>query len=482
MLALNPANIVVDKEQCSPIYNRVILTYRRNADLYDGGATMVRKANLYLTQHPFETNDQYKIRLRRAAYRNYAAPTVDLFASAVTKNIERNGIDKHAFLAPLLENCDRHGNSADKFFKGVITRAAAVGAAFVLVDMPQTQTPANTMRDAKVQGLSPYFVHVPAKNVLDWGYDDDGVLNWVVIRDKDWVSPGPFKDYEEKRTITVWGVEGWQRFVSQGGSDYSLAGEGELHLGMVPLVPFLYEETTPMTGRSVFDDVRALLVRVFNQDSELDKMEFDAALPILAAFGLPKDEAEELVKATNNIWRFGDPNAHLLYVEPSGASFNAKRQQILDDVDAIREISLRQTKPKGAGVETAEAKRLDSVQISSQLAEFARNVAASERRCWQIAALMCGLGQEAAKNIQIKYSEAFDPDALHDKLTADFKELRAAGDISRETLLTQMGWDAKAIEKDAGLLAKERESTPATLAPVQRASTIPGEKPTRRAK
>ena len=46
----------------------------------------------------------------------------------------------------------------------------------------------------------------------------------------------------------------------------------------MPLVPFLFEPTSPMTGLPATDDVLSLILRIYRRDSELDKMLFDLSL------------------------------------------------------------------------------------------------------------------------------------------------------------------------------------------------------------
>ena len=443
--------------QTHPLYDMVAPTYQRNTDLYDGGESVDGKmaAKKFLTQHPYEKDKQYGIRIVRAAYRNLAAPTVDLFSSSITNGIERVGIDDIPSFASMLRNCDRGGSSPDVFFKNVVTRSAAVGAEFVLVDMPQAHGQATTQAEVAALGLSPYFVRIPAVDVICWDYDEEGALDWAVTKSVRKESSGPFTPFVDVVSVTLWTKTEWRRYTSHGGGSFDPDGEGSLFIGMVPLVPFLYEQDTPMTGRSVIDDVARLIIRVFNQDSELDKMLFDAALPLLAAFGLTEEDEEALTRATSSLWRFGDKDARLEYVEPSGTSFNAKRQQIQDDIESIREISLRQTKPKGAGIESAEAKRLDAVQISSQLADFARSAAASERKCWEIAGRYLSVDQPKLDAISINYNETFDPDSLREKLTSTYMELRGNGDISRETVWRQLGMTKEQIEEEKALLEEE---------------------------
>lgn len=62
---------------------------------------------------------------------------------------------------------------------------------------------------------------------------------------------------------------------------YALAENGERRhgLGAVPLMPFLFEPTSPMTGLPATDNVLSLLLRIYRRGWELDKMLFDLASP-----------------------------------------------------------------------------------------------------------------------------------------------------------------------------------------------------------
>ncbi|MGL5474239.1 MAG: DUF4055 domain-containing protein [Citrobacter braakii] len=459
-------SVTTNYELEHPRFTELFPIYLRNEALYNGGQDVdgPQAARTFLTQHQLEKDTAFAQRVNRAAYLNFAAPTVDLFASSVTDGVDRADIKNVTEFQPIIANCDGSGGSPDAFFNSVVSKAAGVGASFVQVDLPPAIGQASRMDDAKAQGLLPYFVHVPAANIIAWDYSPDGSLEWAVRRDYRVESLGPFSKFVVVKIITLLRKNGWVRYESRDNASFEHVDTVVHNLGIVPLVPFLYEEDTPMTGKSVIDDVASNIVRVFKQDSEYDKMLFDAAVPVLAVTGLQEMDDESIVRASNYLWGFSGPDVKLQYVEPSGAAFSAKRQQILDNIDAIREISLRQTKPKGSGVESAEAKRLDSVQISSQLASFARSAAAAEKRCWMIAGKYLGVSDSSLNDLVIQYNETFDPDTVRESLTTRYMEMRRNGDLSRETLWKQLGWTDDEITAEKERLAAERkEDTAATL-------------------
>ena len=127
----------------------------------------------------------------------------------------------------------------------------------------------------------------------------------------------------------------------------------------MPLVPFLFEPTSPMTGLPATDDVLSLILRIYRRDSELDKMLFDRAVPLLNVGGVSQEHWDTFVVASSNA---------LMSTEPGGIT-----AQYVEPVrPRVQEISLRMVRPQSAVGESAESKAIDKTQLDTQLASFAR--------------------------------------------------------------------------------------------------------------
>ena len=132
----------------------------------------------------------------------------------------------------------------------------------------------------------------------------------------------------------------------------------------MPLVPFLFEPTSPMTGLPATDDVLSLILRIYRRDSELDKMLFDRAVPLLNVGGVSQEHWDLMSTEPGGITA--------QYVEPSGTAFQAQAEALARDEASVREISLRMVRPQSAVGESAESKAIDKTQLDTQLASFAR--------------------------------------------------------------------------------------------------------------
>jgi hypothetical protein len=441
-----------------PDYKAQAIRYAEWNDFYQGGKS-VEDDESYLPRHPYETEKQHKIRKQRATYRNHAAPIVTVFSSSVWEKEPDRGNSFPDALSELLEDVDRNRTSANQYFKHVTDRAAASGIHFVLVDSPKSA--AQTLAEQREQGVRPYFVDVPALNLVDWGFDEKGRLSYIVIYESVQMPTEPFHEHATEERYKVWRPDSWQVWVDEGEGQERVAvlkDEGVNPLGEIPLAAFIFERgSSRMVGVSCLDDVLSLCKRVYMRDSELDKALFDAAVEIACFFGFQEDELEAFTRSSSNGLRSENTDARVEYAAPTGRVFEALRQNISDDERSIKEIALRMVRPDSKQVESADSKREDRKQLDSQLSRFSQNMADGETRCWELAAKWLGLQNV---DIEVQYNDEFDTEKISGDLARSFIALRQSRDLSRETL-----WQ---ILKDNGILRPDFD-------PVEEAARIAAE-------
>ena len=296
-------------EQKHPLYAASSNKRRKAMDLYEGGER-IEGNRAYLTRHTYESDKQYDIRASRATYRNFAAPIVDVFASFISEGRPERILPDA--LRPIEADADRYGMTADAFFADVTRLAAAGGARFVIVDMEQKK--GETVAEDRASGrrLVPYFTSISPDDVWDWGMDAKG-LAWAVVHSEEMEHPAAFAAPLRYETLTVWTRDSWTRYrrpmKDKENTGYAIAEDGERRhgLGAVPLVPFLFEPTSPMTGLPATDDVLSLILRIYRRDSELDKMLFDRAVPLLNAGGVSQEHRDTFVVASSNALMSTEP-------------------------------------------------------------------------------------------------------------------------------------------------------------------------------
>lgn len=419
-------------EQKHPLYAEYQSKRKVWSDIYEGGKQIKDRATTYLPQHPFESEGQYRIRLSISTYRNFAAPIVDVFSASINENRPPLVIPDQ--LDPMRTDCDRTGTDAAVFFGDVTRIAAAEGARFVLIDMPPT---AGSTRGEDVQAgrrQVPYFVSIDADAVYDWGFGNDGALDWVTLYSERYEAAEPFARPKSVKQITLWTRNEWTRYeATEGQAQYVQVAEGTHPLGAVPLVPFLFEATSPMTGNSALDDVADLILHVFHLDSVRGKSLFDSGVPLLHAAGVSAEDMKEFTRSSSNAVCTSDPTARISYVETSGTSYDSQERESNATIASVREIAMRQLRAPSLSVESADAKRLDRAQLDSQLVRFAKVSQSAEEQCWKMAAKWLGLNVKP-DDISAPYNTDFVSDDEKAAKLDRLLNLHREGVISKQTV------------------------------------------------
>lgn len=429
--------------------------YEMWEDFYQGG-DRVESKSAYMPRHPYETEKQYQIRQQRATYRNHAAPVVTVFSASVWDKTPVRELP--AGIEDLTGDVDRNQTTADQFFKSVTDKVASRGVHFVIVDSPKSN--AQTKAEAKAEGVRPYFVDIPATSLIDWGFDDQGKLDYIVIHQSVEIEASPFGGHEYQDQYRLWEKDSWEVWVEDeeqdGVKNKRVIDEGVNPLGEIPLAVFMFEKRTEMTGISCLDDVVSLCKRVYMRDSELDKSLFDAAVEIACFFGFEEDELDSFTRSSSSGLRSSNTEASVSYAAPTGRAFDALESAIANDERSIREIALRMVRPDSKQVESADSKKEDRKQLDSQLKRFAQHMGDGETRCWELV----GKWMNTQGDIKITYNDDFDMEEMTAELARTFNEMRRNKDISRETF-----WQ---ILVDNGILRPEFD-------PVEEATKIESE-------
>ncbi len=175
-------------EQEHPDYSAKARMWRRYRHLYAGGEQFREHASEYLVRRQKEPLEVYQERLIRVFYENYLGSIVDWYTATLVRRepvIDLTGPNEQGkeFFAKLVDNCDLRGTTLTQFFKQQMTEALVCGKSCIVVDFPCTGDEALTRADEDATGRSrAYLVGYNAEELINWSYDTQGELEWVVIR------------------------------------------------------------------------------------------------------------------------------------------------------------------------------------------------------------------------------------------------------------------------------------------------------------
>jgi hypothetical protein len=163
-------------------------TWSRYRDLYAGGDRMRVNAAEYLEQRQREPGVVYHERLRKAFYENYIGSIVDWYTATLFRREPILTFEGHNdagkdFFSEFVEDCDRRGTALSDFMRARLIDALVGGASYVLVDFPKVDGVIESRAAEDASGRSnAYLVGYAPEDVINWSHDEQGNLDWVVLR------------------------------------------------------------------------------------------------------------------------------------------------------------------------------------------------------------------------------------------------------------------------------------------------------------
>jgi hypothetical protein len=177
---------MIDIDREHPEYLALKHVWRRYRDLYIGGERLKLHAQEYLLPRQREPGDVYTERLSRVFYENYIGSIVDWYSATLFRREPVIAFSKAStFFSSFMDEVDLKGTGLSDFFRAQFVESLITGSSYVLVDFPRTSEKAGTRAEEDATGVSrAYLVAYTADDVINWNLDEQGNLDWVVIRQK----------------------------------------------------------------------------------------------------------------------------------------------------------------------------------------------------------------------------------------------------------------------------------------------------------
>lgn len=280
-----------------------------------GGENFLEKD--YLIRHPREEDDMraWLFRKQFAVYESFGRNIANdymsrLFGPGVEINIcdfKDTDETEMAYYQGITENADLLGNSFYGVMRNAIYDSLALGMSAVVCDV-RSNGEVTSFTQAIDNGLRPYIRVVRPYNILDWAFDEYGVLEWVKIRElaeypRTWNSPEnsnfPFNDSLTPLQVYRYFVLDRQKIVrfdpvlNNGWSQT----ETQHGLGYVPFKSFYWRHQTPgyMFQQSILDEIYRTQFLIYQTKSGIAELIENQCFSIfIIAAGLTRKKDEEL--------------------------------------------------------------------------------------------------------------------------------------------------------------------------------------------
>lgn len=397
-------------------------------DTYEGGREWF-KENVF--RYIKEGDTEFADRLARAYRFNHSREVVDLLNKYLFKQVvTRNEKDAPASVQKFWKRATRNGMSIKDLSRQISKKASIFGRVGVVIDNTAGQAgPVVSKADEKKNGVRTYAYIVAPEQMLDYAFDSEGNLQWMLIEECTRDDADPINSSgEEKERYRLWTKQDWQLYeeVKEGRKKVvKLVDSGVHNLGIVPIVladNIITDEE--YCAPALIDDIAYLDRAVANYLSNLDAIIQDQTFSQLAMPAqnvLPgEDNYTKLTEmGTKRIFLYdGESNTQPFYLSP-----DVKQAQLIVDVinKIISEIyhtvglageRTKQDNAMGIDNSSGVAKAFDFERVNALLAAKADSLEVVENKIAQVVARWNG---EDLEDDLVSYPDDFDTRGLYDE-------------------------------------------------------------------
>jgi hypothetical protein len=492
-------------ERRHPDYKRMAGHWRFLEATYEGGRDWFECGNIF--RYIKEGDKEYKERVERAYRFNHTREVTDLVQKYIFKSpIIRDDTDAPLEIKTFWENATLSGLDVNQFMKLVSTESSKLGRCYVVVDttMPAVETTGAPISKAQARAIKAraYAYIVSPLDVLDIGFDEQGDMTWVLIRERVRDDADPINStgacYEQFR---LWTKTYHQLFTVELRKNdiFVVPGPQVPHaVGTVPV--FAVDHVigdNKYSAPALINDIAYLDRAAANYLSNLDAIIQDQTFSqlVMPAQGLMpgEDKYNALIEmGTKRIFAYdGEGGAKPEYISP-----DVKQAQLIITVinKIITEIyhtigmaGERTKTDNGMGIDNSSgvAKAYDFERMNSLLTSKADSLENAENKLINL--VMAWNAKKAPEKELVKYPDTFDVRSLFDEFTiAERLALVDAPDTLRqeqmkqviEKLFPRLAEDLrKKMETDLKSWPPKLEDLATTVAGGSKQPTIPAKGP-----
>lgn len=412
-----------------PLYAAMLPQWQFMESTYNGGREWF-KENIF--RYHKEGDSEYADRVKRAYRFNHTREVVDLVNKYLFRGAVSRSESAPESVKKFWKQATRSGLSISEFARVMSVKSSIFGRPWVVVDSSiQLDSEKASQADLEKVDGQIYAYIVKPEDVLDLSYDENGCLNWILIREKFRDDNDPFtSDGTTGDRYRLWTRHDWHLVTPKPGQkakDLTFEYRSSEHgLGEVPVVPVdnqvMEEREDPP---ALIADIAYLDRACANYCSNIDAIIQDqtfSQLTMPAQNLLPGDDghAQVLEAGTKRVFTYdgqagGKPE--FISPDPSQAELilsviNKIIAEIYNSVGLAGE-NTKQDNAQGIDNSSGIAKSKDFERVNALLASKADALETAENR---IARLVCmWSGDEVPEHDLVEYSDTFDVRDMYDE-------------------------------------------------------------------
>lgn len=418
---------------------------------YDGGREWF-KENIF--RYIKEGESEFKDRVDRAYRFNHTREVVDLINKYLFKqNIVRNEEDAPEAVKKFWKRSTRNGMGISDFSRQISKKTSIYGRVAVVVDRTTAEGEIVSKADEKAANLQTYAYIVPPEQVLDYSYDEQGALNWILLLEQVRDDADPLSSSGKIGVrYRLWTKNFWMLVEEKRNGKaktWQITDSAWHNLGEVPVVLADHIVSDDLyVSPAMIDDIAYLDRAVANYLSNIDAIIQDQTFSQLAmpSQGVePGSDAYDKMKemGTKRIFLFdgGESGNAPFYLSP-----DVKQAQviittiktIINEIYHTVGLAGERTKQDNAlGIDNSSgvAKAYDFERVNALLAAKADSLEMTENKIVRLVCLWNGEKVDDEQKL-VSYPNNFDTRGLYDEfdLAARLMLVDAPDSVRREQM------------------------------------------------
>lgn len=417
-----------------PEYESMLSHWEFLESTYYGGRGWFEK-NIF--RYHKEGDTEFAERVKRAYRFNHTREVVDLVNKYLFRAPVARKESAPSHLQRFWKSTTKSGLSSTEFARLVALKSSIFGRIWVVIDttapdhildaLESDDDAPIVLTEAQAEEISVYAYTVTPIDILDYSEDEDGELNWVLIRELYRDDEDPFSSTGKVRTrYRLWDREKWHLITPDEKEKNFEYKTGSHRLGVVPVVPVdnqiaSSDDVSPALIADIAYLDRACANYISNLDAIIQDQTF-SQLTLPAQGILPGDDTDtKMVEAgTKRIFTYdasGGGKPEFISPDPKQANLimSIIRQIIAEIYNSVGLAgeNTKQDNSKGIDNSSGVAKSKDFERVNALLISKADSLELAENRIAKIVCMWFGI--EEIDNEFVTYSDNFDVRELYDE-------------------------------------------------------------------
>lgn len=418
-----------------PEYQEMFDDWQLCRDLMKGTRAMWDSGSTWLPQWTMEGNPDYDRRLHSTILFNGFARAVKTLSGKVFSEPVTISEDYSQTMYDWFDNIDLTGRPLNTFAATLFRDGLQSGLSHILIDKPRVVVQ-NRLQEIQ-QGVRPYWVHIPAENVIWWHSEQiNGKEQLLEVRILEFeTTPEGFglTTRERVKVLRPGEWEIWERITGPQGETWAIVDAGLTGLDEIPLVTVYFERSGFMTARPPLLDLAFLNLSHWRSQSVQTHVLELGRRPIPYFHGYDPTKLQRVPVGPFSALINTAKDAEVGFAEITGASIGAGRENLIDlkDEMAAMSVELLIRKP---GEKTATQANLQADESNSELGQMAVSCAEALTQASLITERWGGLPDSTGR---ISISTDFELTSSEQAEMDQLLKMRQAGEITRRTFLIE---------------------------------------------